>query len=563
MKSDTQFQPVAGSQETVTEGCAKGSKAKPPFTRPRDGSRRPYVASKSKTHSEVLHQPRTLEVAPADKPQDRHETGRNRRMGDKLTGNMVEVSGSGASRSLSPASHDAENAGLTAGSQNRVFVVGKHHEPLMPCHPARARALLKAGRAVIHRRFPLVIRLKDRATGAAQPVLIKLDPGARTTGVALVRAEQSNTQAQHVLFAADLEHRGTQIRDALTQRSAFRRSRRNRKTRYRAPRFLNRGGDKRGWLPPSLRHRLETTVALVARLRRWSPVSGLAQELVRFDTQLMQNPEIDGLAYQQGTLAGYEVREYLLEKHGRKCAYCGAEHTPLNLDHLIPRASGGSDRVSNLTLSCIPCNQAKGSLPLAVFLTGSPERAKAILARAKAPLAGTAAVNATRFALLASLRSTGLPVATGTGGRTKFNRVHLRLPKSHAIDAACVGEVASLTGALTRPVAMRCMGRGSRQRTRLTAQGFPRAYLSPAKQHFGFRTGDIVRASVPAGKRAGSHQGRVAVRATGSFNIQTAARTIQGIAHRHCRILQRCDGYSYSPCSSPPFTPNCEASSRP
>lgn len=133
--------------------------------------------------------------------------------------------------------------------------------------------------------------------------------------------------------------------------------------------------------------------------------------------------------------------------------------------------------------------------------------------------------------------------------------------KSHAIDAACVGEVATLTGADTRPLAIRCMGRGSRQRTRLTAQGFPRGYLSPAKQHFGFRTGDIVRASVPSGKRAGTHFGRVAVRATGSFNIQTAAGTIQGIAHRHCRTVQRADGYFYSQCSSP--TPNCVASARP
>ena len=494
----------------------------------------------------MLHQSRTLEVAPADKPQDRHETGRNGRMGDKLTGNMVEVSGGGASRSPSPVSHDAENAGRKAGNQNRVFVVGRNHEPLMPCRPARARALLKAGRAVIHRRFPLVIRLKDRAEGAVQPVLVKLDPGARTTGVALVRTEQPSTQAQHVLFAAELEHRGSQIRDALTQRRAFRRARRGRKTRYRVPRFLNRGGDKRGWLPPSLRHRLETTVALVARLRRFAPVSGLVQELVRFDTQLLQNPEIAGVEYQQGELAGYEVREYLLEKHGRKCVYCGAEHTPLNLDHIIPRAAGGSDRVSNLTLACIPCNQAKGSRSLAVFLAHDPEKLRRILARARAPLAGTAAVNSTRFALLSALRSTGLPVATGTGGNTKFNRSRLGLPKSHAIDAACVGEITTLTGARMRPLVMRCMGRGSRQRTRLTAQGFPRAYLSPAKQHFGFRTGDIVQARVPSGKRAGSYQGRVAVRATGFFNVQTASGTVQGIHHRHCRILQRADGYSYS-----------------
>lgn len=566
MKPVPQSKAVARSQERETELCAQVSSEKPTFTRPRAGASRSYVASKSKTDHGMLHQSHALKASAADKARDRSETGGGSVSAKKhkLTGNMVEVSGSGASHSPSPASCDAENAGRKAGTAcSRVFVLSKTGGPLMPCHPARARALLKSGRAVIHRRFPLVIRLKDRAAGAVQPVLVKLDPGARTTGVALARAEATNPQAQHVLFAAELTHRGTQIRDALTQRRAFRRARRGRKTRYRAPRFLNRGGDKRGWLPPSLRHLLETTLSLVARLRRWAPVSGLAQELVRFDTQLMQNPEIEGVEYQQGTLAGYEVREYLLEKHGRKCAYCGAEHTPLNIDHIIARSMGGSNRVSNLTLACVACNQKKGSQPLVDFLAGDPAKAERIAAKAKTPLAGTAAVNATRFALLAALLATGLPVVTGTGGRTKFNRTCLSLPKTHAIDAACVGDVISLTGAHARPLSMRCTGRGSRQRTRLDSYGFPRGYLSPAKRHFCFRTGDIVAACVPSGKKVGSYQGRVAVRSSGSFNIQTATGTVQGIAHRHCRILQRADGYAYSLKCPTPQTSNREASSRP
>ena len=128
-----------------------------------------------------------------------------------------------------------------------------------------------------------------------------------------------------------------------------------------------------------------------------------------------------------------------------------------------------------------------------------------IAARAKAPLASAAAVNATRFALLGALRASGLPVESGTGGRTKWNRTRFGLPKTHALDAACVGGVDSLTGGAMGSIAVRCMGRGSRQRTRLTAQGFPRGYLSPAKEHFGFRTGDIVSADVPTGKKAGTH----------------------------------------------------------
>jgi len=426
----------------------------------------------------------------------------------------------------------------------RVFVLGKNQQPLMPCHPARARALLHAGRAVIHRRFPLVIRLKDRAAGATQPVLVKLDPGARTTGIAIVRAE-TNPKQQHVLFTAELEHRGTQIRDSLTQRAAFRRARRGRKTRYRSPRFNNRGGDKKGWLPPSLRHRVETTTSWIGRFRRWAPVTGLASELARFDLQLMQNPEIAGVEYQQGELAGYEVREYLLEKWGRHCVYCDAKDTPIQVEHIVPKARGGSNRISNLAMACVKCNQDKGAHDVRDFLADQPDRLASILATAKTPLAAAAAVNATRFALLRELQATRLPVETATGGRTKWNRTRLGLPKTHALDAACVGNVDTLCGAATSPLAIKCTGRGARKRTRLTAHGFPRGYLSPAKSHLGFRTGDIVAATVPAGKKAGSRRGRLAVRASGSFNIQTSLGTIQGISHRHCRKLQSADGYAY------------------
>ena len=95
-------------------------------------------------------------------------------------------------------------------------------------------------------------------------------------------------------------------------------------------------------------------------------------------------------------------------------------------------------------------------------------------------------------------------------------------------------------------LAIKSTGRGARKRTRLTAHGFPRGYLSPKKSHFGFRTGDVVAAAVTKGVHAGAYQGRVAVRASGSFNIQTKFTTVQGIAHRFCSILQRADGYAYA-----------------
>lgn len=425
-----------------------------------------------------------------------------------------------------------------------VFVLDRTGKALMPCTEKRARLLLERGRARIHRVAPFVIRLVDRTAKSCefQALRVKLDPGSKTTGVALVREAEASTA---VLNLFELVHRGWQISEALTARRQMRRARRNRNTRYRAPRFLNRGNRQRGWLAPSLQHRVETTMAWITRLQRWAPISAISSELVRFDMQLLENPEISGVEYQQGTLAGSEVREYLLEKWGRKCAYCGAEHVTLQIEHMHPKAKGGTNRISNLTLACQPCNQKKGAQDIREFLAKHPEKLSRLLAQAKRPLKDAAAVNTTRWALVNALKATGLAVETASGGKTKFNRSRLGIPKTHALDAACVGQVDSITGWQKPTLAIKCTGRGSYQRTRLDKFGFPRGYLMRQKAVKGFQTGDLVKAVVPSGKKAGTHTGRVAIRARGSFNIQTVAGVVQGIGHKHCHLIQRADGYGY------------------
>lgn len=425
---------------------------------------------------------------------------------------------------------------------SRTFVLDRTGQPLMPCHPARARELLAKGRAVVARQIPFTIRLRDRTGGVVQPVRLKFDPGSKVTGMALVRDGADGTR--HVLHLAEITHRGATIRKHMIQRAMFRRRRRSANLRYRAPRFSNRTR-RDDWLPPSLQSRADNILAWTGRCRRLAPVSALSVERVRFDMQALENPEISGVEYQQGTLAGCEVREYLLEKWGRSCAYCGAERTPLQVEHIVPRARGGSDRVSNLTLACACCNQTKGAQPIAVFLAGDPVRLRRILAQVKAPLKDAAAVNATRNAVFFGLRATGLPVEASSGGRTKFNRHALGVPKAHALDAACVGTVPALAGWDMPALAIKATGRGSYQRTRLSAAGFPRGTLTRTKQIKGFQTGDLVCAAVPKGRKAGAHTGRVAVRASGSFNVQTPTGVVQGISWKHCRLIQRGDGYAY------------------
>jgi len=425
---------------------------------------------------------------------------------------------------------------------SKVFVLDTNKQPLNPIHPGRARMLLAQGKAAVLRRYPFTLILKEEVLNSqVEPLQIKIDPGAKTTGIALV-----NETTGEVVWIAELQHRGFQIRDALTSRRQLRRSRRNRKTRYRKPRFLNRTRLK-GWLPPSLNSRVANILTWVKRLSALCRITAISQELVRFDTQQMESSEISGVGYQQGTLAGYEIREFLLSKLNRTCAYCGVKDTRLEIEHIQPRSKGGSNRVSNLCLACVPCNQKKGNQDIKDFLKGKPDLLKRILAQAKKPLADTAAVNATRWNLYENLKKTGLPVEVGTGGRTKYNRTIRGLDKTHYWDAACVGASTPerLITKVVKPLLIAAIGHGTRQQCRTDKFGFPVRYCSRTKFHKGFQTGDIVKANVTSGKKVGTYVGRVATRATGSFNISTTDGLVQGISHKYCIHIHKKDGYAY------------------
>ena len=193
--------------------------------------------------------------------------------------------------------------------------------------------------------------------------------------------------------------------------------------------------------------------------------------------------------------------------------------------------------MSNLTLACRTCNRTKGSLTAEEF--GHPDVQK----HALKPLRDAAAVNSARYAVGETLKKYGLPVTFWSGGRTKYNRTAQGYPKAHWIDAACVGE----SGALVRldPKAcvlrVKAMGHGARQMCGTDKYGFPVRHRLNKSVHFGFQTGDIVRAVVPRGKFAGVQTGRITVRAGGSFRLGAA----DGISHRYCTVIYRKDGYSY------------------
>ena len=427
---------------------------------------------------------------------------------------------------------------------SRVLIVDAERRPLMPCTPARARLLLKAGKAAVLRRFPFVLILREaRPEAVVEPLRVKLDPGSKASGIAVL-----HEQSGEVVWAAELTHRSPQIREALAKRRAVRRSRRSRHTRYRKPRCANRRRPK-GWLAPSLRSRVLHLLTWVKRLSHWCPVGALSLELVRFDLSLLQNPEIDGIEYQRGTLWGTEVRHYLLAKWQHRCAYCQAAGVPLELDHVHPRSRGGSDRIANLVIACRLCNEAKADQAIEVFLAGRPETLARVQAQRRSPLHDAAAVNSTRWALYDHLTALNLPVETGSGGLTKWNRQSRNLPKTHWIDAACSGRSTPehLQIQHVRPWMIQAQGRQDRRMVNVDKHGFPRGRAKGPSCICGFRTGDLVRAVVTKGKKNGTYVGRVAIKSDGYFKLTGRPfGMVEGIHARYCTPIHRNDGYAYT-----------------
>ena len=416
-----------------------------------------------------------------------------------------------------------------------VFVLNKNKKPLSPCNNARARQLLKQGKAVVHKCYPFTIRLKELKKinpEHTNEYRLKIDYGSRYTGLSILSQNK-------VLWLAELHHK-TDIKSRLEKRKAHRKFRRN-KLRYRKPRFLNRKRSK-GRIPPSLQSRVDNIDSWIKKLQKLIPLTHISYENCKFDTQLLADPEISGIEYQQGVLLGYEIREYLLEKFDRTCIYCGVQHIPLEVEHLLPKSRGGSNRVSNLGISCKPCNRAKGNKTPEEF--GYPDIQKKI----KKSLRDSALINATRWKVYATLIKTGLPVECGSGARTKMNRISLNLPKTHYYDSCSIGKSTptSLFFKTDEVLFIKNLGRGSYKRTTLDKYGFPRAYLPRQKYFFGFQSGDMVKAIVPKGKYKGTWYGSVACRNTGSFNINLKKGRIQGISYKYCQVTQKSDGYKYN-----------------
>lgn len=423
---------------------------------------------------------------------------------------------------------------------NYVFQLSRDRQPLDLIHPARARELQKKGKAAVIRRYPYVlIRNSQIDNPNTQEYILKIDPGSLGTGFAIQRGKD-------ILWRMELSHRGLEISSDLQKRTGFRRGRRSRNLRYRKARFNRHKPD--GWLAPSLMHRVLTVETWIKRLISLCPIKTIEIEQVRFDAQKLMNPEIDGVEYQQGTLFGYEVREFLLEKWERKCAYCGKKDTRLEVEHIVPKSKQGSNRLSNLTLACHECNQAKGNLDIQEFLANKPDLLKRILSQAKAPLKDAAAVNSTRNAIVKIAKQCCSNVLTWTGGRTKFNRIAQDLPKTHSIDAACVGESgASIEIRSTLPLIVECIGHGNRQARRTNQSGFP-AVKKAKDVFYHIQAGDIVKVLITKERKnvsSGIYVARVKTPTKKGCEVSINSHRVSFSSMQEIQFIHRSDGYAY------------------
>ena len=319
---------------------------------------------------------------------------------------------------------------------NKVYVINKHGRPLMPCSPAKARHLLDAGKAKVKKRTPFTIQLLFGSTGYTQEVILGVDAGSKTIGL-LASAETKE------LFSAEVKPRNDVV-DLLSTRRESRRARRNRKTRYRKPRFDNRVRSKhKGWLAPSVEVKIQEHITSIKRACRILPVSKVVVETAEFDLQLLKaiadgKPVPQGEDYQKGEMYGhYNVRQYVLWRDNYTCQCCGAHATKkkevrLHVHHLESRKTGG-DAPRNLITLCDSCHKKHHD----GLIT-----AKDFKKRKRRSTRDATFMGIMRKTLIQRLRAElTIPVAETRGYITKATREKLLvLPKSHTNDALAIAQ---------------------------------------------------------------------------------------------------------------------------
>ena len=389
----------------------------------------------------------------------------------------------------------------------------------MPCSPAKARLLLKAQKAVVKRRTPFTIQLTQTTGETVQPVTLGVKAGSKEIGLSA-----STDKAE--LYASIVQLR-SDIVDLLSTRRASRRARRNRKTRYRAPRFNNRVHSKnKGWLAPSVENKINAHLSRVAAVRKILPVTKIVVETAAFDIQKIQNPDIEGTDYQQGDQLGFwNVREYVLFRDRHKCCHCHgkSKDSILNVHHLESRKTGG-DAPNNLITLCETCHKAYH----AGKITLKQKRGQAFR--------DAAFMGIMRWTFFNRLKAQcpEIEVRNTYGYLTKNTRIRNGFAKAKTVDAFCI---AGNLGAqrLGEYFFQKQTRKHNRQIHKMSIlKGDVRKRQQAPYEVKGFRLFDKVRFNGQEGFVFGR-------RSSGFFDVQTLCRKklSAGVSYKKLRLLEK------------------------
>ena len=308
-----------------------------------------------------------------------------------------------------------------------VYVIGQNGQPLMPTNRhGKVKHLLKSGKAKVVRRCPFTIKLLYRSTNYAQDLTLGVDTGSGTIGTAVTKDNGDVVYMSKVIIRND-------ITDKMTQRAKYRRNRRNRKTRYRKPRFLNRKNSIRNnRFSPTMVSKIQSHVREIEFIKSILSITSAVIETGQFDTHLMKNPalaneKVRHWGYQKGINYGFEnTKAMVLNRDGYQCQSCKGKRkdSKLEVHHIIFRSKGGSDEAENLITLCHTCHKALHDGKISLDFQG----------KRKGQLKYATQMNSIRKQLLSTY-----PDAIETFGMvTKVNRLSLGIEKDHHIDACVI-----------------------------------------------------------------------------------------------------------------------------
>ena len=398
-----------------------------------------------------------------------------------------------------------------------VYVFDLKGFPLMPCSPAKARLLLKEGKAKVVKRTPFTIKLVFPSHRFVQPVTLGVDKGAKETGISCVGNGK-------VLFSAVIRHR-TDVKEKMEARAALRRCRRNRKW-YRKPRFLNRGSSRRkGKLAPSIRTNVEEVFRVATRIPL--PITHVVIEDVQVDIARLNNPTLCGREYQEATRLDENLRLATILRDKCKCKVCNKAGVKLEAHHIVFRSEGGKDTLSNLITLCSSCHTKvhSGKIKIKGGVSGKLDQI------AQHAMIGKSHLYSKMEGFFGSL-------SLQYGYQTSSVRKYLNLPKEHDIDAFCL---ASIHGGLGKFVYSRENFYNVKFRLRQTRKQYhslPRKVLGRVRYQVnseleGFRKGDIVLVNGKFIKQVNS------IYSTGTLAFARVKGEPSTAKPRHCRILEK------------------------